>query len=59
MTSLRWRVGEITITKAVEREEAIIASGGDQSGLPDALPQDYRPDSVADLVSWNRRFGCD
>jgi glyoxylase-like metal-dependent hydrolase (beta-lactamase superfamily II) len=39
MTNLTWRVGDITITKLVEREESVRASGGERSGLPDAWPE--------------------
>jgi glyoxylase-like metal-dependent hydrolase (beta-lactamase superfamily II) len=39
MTNLTWRVGDITITKLLEREESVRASGGERSGLPDAFPE--------------------
>ncbi|MGI4814357.1 MAG: MBL fold metallo-hydrolase [Janthinobacterium lividum] len=40
-TNLTWRIGDITITKLIERESTRV-SGGAQSGLPDALPEAVR-----------------
>jgi glyoxylase-like metal-dependent hydrolase (beta-lactamase superfamily II) len=39
MANLIWRVGDITITRLLEREESVRASGGERSGLPDAYPE--------------------